>query len=307
MNKTTKLITSILVTSSLLGAGAASAFTDIQGEQPLQMVKELQAKGIIQGVSADKFAPSKTITTAQAVQMIVNAAQLESIAGAGDARVNVPENAWYADAVQIAAEHGLSVSENMKWNEAITREAFAQLLYEAVEVTGPYPVIKMYINVADADLMKQDSLGAVQFLLLTKIAELDEQGNFRPTDTLTRLEAAELAYRAVQFLEMHQENAIPDKPEQDDPAVTTEVVKVDANENKVIVTKEDLPNPGYAIKITSVDYVGEDEAVVYYTVVEPDPDKMYPQVITAGSDEVLVPAKYTNITTKLADKLELLP
>ncbi|MEK3734669.1 MULTISPECIES: S-layer homology domain-containing protein [Paenibacillus] len=307
MNKTTKLITSILVTSSLLGAGAASAFTDIQGEQPLQMVKELQAKGIIQGVSADKFAPSKTITTAQAVQMIVNAAQLESIAGTGDARVNVPENAWYADAVQIAAEHGLSVSENMKWNEAITREAFAQLLYEAVEVTGPYPVIKMYINVADADLMKQDSLGAVQFLLLTKIAELDEQGNFRPTDTLTRLEAAELAYRAVQFLEMHQENAIPDKPEQDDPAVTTEVVKVDANENKVIVTKEDLPNPGYAIKITSVDYVGEDEAVVYYTVVEPDPDKMYPQVITAGSDEVLVPAKYTNITTKLADKLELLP
>ncbi|MGG1879228.1 S-layer homology domain-containing protein [Paenibacillus cisolokensis] len=307
MNKTTKLITSIIVTSSLLGAGAASAFTDVQGEQPLQMVKELQAKGIIQGVSADKFAPSKTITTAQAVQMIVNAAQLESIAGAGDARVNVPENAWYADAVQIAAEHGLSVSENMKWNEAITREAFAQLLYEAVEVTGPYPVIKMYINVADADLMKQDSLGAVQFLLLTKIAELDEQGNFRPTDTLTRLEAAELAYRAVQFLEMHQENAIPDKPEQDDPAVTTEVVKVDANENKVIVTKEDLPNPGYAIKITSVDYVGEDEAVVYYTVVEPDPDKMYPQVITAGSDEVLVPAKYTNITTKLADKLELLP
>ncbi|MUG66663.1 S-layer protein [Paenibacillus campinasensis] len=307
MNKTTKLITSILVTSSLLGAGAASAFTDVQGEQPLQMVKELQAKGIIQGVSADKFAPSKTITTAQAVQMIVNAAQLESIAGAGDAHVNVPENAWYADAVQIAAEHGLSVSENMKWNEAITREAFAQLLYEAVEVTGPYPVIKMYINVADADLMKQDSLGAVQFLLLTKIAELDEQGNFRPTDTLTRLEAAELAYRAVQFLEMHQENAIPDKPEQDDPAVTTEVVKVDANENKVIVTKEDLPNPGYAIKITSVDYVGEDEAVVYYTVVEPDPDKMYPQVITAGSDEVLVPAKYTNITTKLADKLELLP
>lgn len=299
MKKTTKLLTAMLVTSSLLGAGAASAFNDIQEEQPLQMVKELQAKGIIQGISADKFAPAKTITTAQAVQMIVNVADLKVQPNySGRSFDSVPKDAWFADAVNIAAQNGLSVSADMKWNEPITREGFATLLSEAIQKTGNYPVVMMYLHVADEDLMKEESRGAVQFLLLTKIAELDANAKFHPAKSLTRIEAAELAYNSIQFIEEHQKNLIPEKPGQSEPDVSTSVVKVDDAQNKVTVTKEDLPNPGYGIKITSVDYVSDTEAVIYYKVLQPDPDKMYPQVISKSSDDVLVPSKYTKITVK---------
>ncbi|MEC0310335.1 S-layer homology domain-containing protein [Paenibacillus lautus] len=299
MKKTTKLLTAMLVTSSLLGAGAASAFSDIQEEKPLQMVKELQSKGIIQGVSADKFAPAKTITTAQAVQMIVNVADLKVQPNfTGRSFDSVPKDAWFADAVNIAAQNGLSVSADMKWNEPITREGFATLLSEAIQKTGNYPVVMMYLHVADEDLMKEESRGAVQFLLLTKIAKLDANAKFHPTKSLTRIEAAELAYNSIRFIEEHQKNMIPEEPGQSDPSVSTSVVKVDDAQNKVTVTKEDLPNPGYGIKITSVDYVSDTEAVIYYKVLQPDPDNMYPQVISKSSDDVLVPSKYTKITVK---------
>ncbi|WP_127592443.1 protease complex subunit PrcB family protein [Paenibacillus lautus] len=299
MKKTTKLLTAMLVTSSLLGAGAASAFNDIQEEKPLQMVKELQSKGIVQGISADKFAPAKTITTAQAVQMIVNVADLKVQPNfTGRSFDSVPKDAWFADAVNIAAQNGLSVSADMKWNEPITRVGFATLLSEAIQKTGNYPVVMMYLHVADEDLMKEESRGAVQFLLLTKIAELDANAKFHPTKSLTRIEAAELAYNSIRFIEEHQKNMIPEEPGQSDPSVSTSVVKVDDAQNKVTVTKEDLPNPGYGIKITSVDYVSDTEAVIYYKVLQPDPDKMYPQVISKSSDDVLVPSKYTKITVK---------
>ncbi|GAA0837183.1 hypothetical protein GCM10008915_26860 [Bifidobacterium pullorum subsp. gallinarum] len=301
MKKTTKLLTAMLVTSSLLGAGAASAFTDIQEQKPLQMVKELQAKGIIQGISADKFAPSRTITTAQAVQMIVNVADLKVQPNySGRSFDSVPKDAWYANAVNIAVQNGLSVSSDMKWNEPITREVFSTLLSEAIQQTGNYPVVAMYLHVADEDLMKEESRGAVQFLLLTKIAKLDSNDKFHPTNHLTRIEAAELAYHSIQFIDEHQQITLPEKPEQPESGISTSVVKVDESQNKVTVTKDDLPNPGYGIKISSVDYVSDSEAVIYYKVLEPDPDNIYPQVISKSSDDVLVPAKYSKITVKSA-------
>ncbi|WP_431785963.1 S-layer homology domain-containing protein [Paenibacillus lactis] len=306
MKKTTKWLSAILVASSLLGAGAASAFTDIQGEKQLQMVKELQAKGVIQGVSADRFAPGKPLTYAQAVQLIVNAVDLKVMPNfTGRSFESVPKDAWFADAVNIAAQNGLSVTADMEWNKPITREDFATLLVEAIGKTGNYPVVMMYVNVADEDQIKQESKSAVQFLLLTKIAKLDANDKFHPDQKLKRIEAAELVYNAVQFIEEHQKNALPAEPGESDPSVTTRIEKADEKQNKVTVTKDDLPHPGYSIKITSVDYASSTEAVIYYRIVQPDPDKFYPQVISSSSDDVLIPAKYSKITVKIDDKLEL--
>ncbi|GAB6931402.1 hypothetical protein JCM10914A_53850 [Paenibacillus sp. JCM 10914] len=305
MKKTTKMLTALLVTSSLLGAGAASAFTDVKEEQPLRMVKELQSKGIVNGISVDRFAPNQAITTAQAIKMIVQATGLEEQPNfSGRSFDSVPQGAWYAKAVNIAVQNELSVTSDMKWNDPITREDFATLLSEAIQQTGNYPVVMMYIHVADEEDMKEESRGAVQFLLLTKIASLNASNEFDPLRSLTRLEAAELVYNSIEFIEEHQKNTVPAEPEQSEPGVTTSVVKVDDEQNKVTVTKEDLPHPGYGIDITSVDYVSDTEAVIYYKIVQPDPDKMYPQVISSSSDDVLVPAKYTKITVKSAGTLE---
>lgn len=294
MTKTTKILSALLISSSLLGAGAASAsaFADVQDSGQLAIVKSLQSRGIIQGITAAKFAPQNTITSAQAVQMVVKATGLQANPNfSGKSFNSVPEGAWYADAVNIAAQHGLPVSAETKWNKPMTREDFANLLATAIQKTGNYPLIMMYINVADEGQMKEESRGAVQFLLLTKMAELDKNDKFHPKQEMTRMEAAKLTHAAIQFIEKHKQNDV-DEQEQADESISTQIVKVNDEVNKVVITKDNLPHPGYGIAVTSIDFVSAKEAVIYYKVTQPDPDKMYPQVISKSTVETYVPSQY---------------
>lgn len=294
MTKTTKIISALLITSSLLGAGAASAsaFSDIEDSGNQAIVKSLQDKGIIQGITTEKFAPQKTITSAQAVQMVVKATGLKELPNfSGKSFSNVPDGAWYTDAVNIAAQHGLPVSADTKWNEPMAREDFANLLATAVQKTGNYPVIMMYINIADESQMKEENRGAVQFLLLTQIAKLDKGDKFHPQQKVTRMEAAKLTHAAMQFIKDHKQDNVG-KVEQDGDDISTQIVKVNDKVNKVVITKDNLPNPGYGIAVTSIDFISDKQAIVYYKVVQPDPNKMYPQVISKSSAEVYVSSQY---------------
>ncbi|WP_422657208.1 S-layer homology domain-containing protein [Paenibacillus sp. EC2-1] len=294
MTTTTKLLSALLISSSLLGAGAASAsaFSDVQDSDQLAIVKSLQSKGIIQGITSDKFAPQRTITSAQAIQMVVKATALKEHPNfSGKSFSTVPDGAWYADAVNIAAQHGLPVSTETKWNEPMTREDFAHLLATAVQKTGNYPVILMYMNIADESQIKEESRGAVQFLLLTKIAELSKAGQFNPKQEMTRIEAAEMTHAAMQFIENHKLRNVDDSEKVQD-GVSFQVEKVNAEVNKVIITKDNLPHPGYGLAVTSIDFVSSKEAVINYMIIQPDPDKMYPQVISKSSVETYVPSNY---------------
>lgn len=294
MTTTTKLLSALLISSSLLGVGAASAsaFSDVQDRDQLATVKSLQSKGIIQGITSDKFAPQRTITSAQAIQMVIKATDLKEHPNfSGKSFSTVPDGAWYADAVNIAAQNGLPVSTETKWNEPMTREDFAHLLATAVQKTGNYPVILMYINIADESQIKEESRGAVQFLLLTKITELSKAGQFNPKQEMTRIEAAEMTHAAMQFIENHKQRNVDDSEKVQD-GVSFQVEKVNAEVNKVIITKDNLPHPGYGLAVTSIDFVSSKEAVINYMIIQPDPDKLYPQVISKSSVEAYVPSNY---------------
>lgn len=294
MTKTTKIISALLISSSLLGAGvvSAGAFSDIEDRGNQAIVKSLQDKGIIQGITTDKFAPQKTITSAQAVQLVVKATGLKELPNfSGKSFESVPDGAWYANAVNIAVQHGLPVSAETKWNEPMTREDFANLLAAAVQKTGNYPVILMYMHIADESQIKEENRGAVQFLLLTKIAELDKGAKFHPEQNLTRMEAAKMTHAAMQFIKEHKQGTVGEG-EQNGDDISTQIVKVNDKVNKVVITKDNLPNPGYAVAVTSIDFVNGKQAIVYYTVIQPDPNKMYPQVISKSSAEAYVSSQY---------------
>ncbi|WP_106765977.1 S-layer homology domain-containing protein [Paenibacillus faecalis] len=294
MPKMIKMVSALLISSSLLGAGAvpASAFSDIKDSGDLAIVKSLQDKGIIQGVTADKFVPQTTITAAQAVQMVVKATGLKPLPNiSGKSFSTVPDGAWYAEAVNIAAQHGLPVSAEMKWNEPMTREDFANLLATAIQKTGNYPVVKMYVHIADENQMKEESRGAVQFLVLTKMAKLDKEAKFHPKQNLTRMEAARMTHAAMQFIQSHKQGGGGGE-EQSGEEASTQIVKINDKVNKVIITKENLPHPGYGITVTSIDFVSDKQAIVYYQIVQPDPNKFYPQVISSASTETYVPSQY---------------
>lgn len=294
MTKPIKLFSALLISSSILGlgAGSAAAFSDVQDSAQLKIVNSLQSQGIVRGITADKFAPQKTITSAEAVQMVVKATGLKMLPNfSGKSFSTVPDEAWYADAVNIAAQHGLPVTADTKWNEPMNREDFANLVATAVQKTGDYPLIAMYIHVADENLMKEKTRGSVQFLLLTKIAELDKNDKFNPKQALTRMEAAEMTHAAMQFIGNHKQVDI-DKLQPTDENISVQTVKVNAEVNKIVITKDNLPHPGYGIAVTSIDFVSDKEAVVYYKIIQPDPDMSYPQVISKSSAETFVPSKY---------------
>lgn len=272
-----------MMTSSLLLASSVSAFSDVQG-QDAKITEALQQKGIIQGITKDHFVPLGKLTGAQGIHMIVKALELKPKAGGSLQPSGHTE--WYASSLRIAEDNGIKLPKDFAPNAELSREAFADLLMQAINVTGNYPTIKMYIEVADADQMNPDYANSIQTLLLMKIASLDEQGEFHPKQAITRIEAARLVHNAADFVNKYKE-AEQDVQDQ----VSFEVEKVNEQINKVVLTRAQQPNPGYGIRVAKVEFTGK-TATVYYELLSPEPDKDYIQVITDTKAETYVSSEY---------------
>ncbi|MFD3261022.1 protease complex subunit PrcB family protein [Paenibacillus lentus] len=289
MNKKLKMTAVLLLSSSLLLASSAAAFHDVEGQDAV-ITKSLHEKGIIQGVSKDKFAPKSHLTGAQGVRMIVQALDLKGKSKNLDVKGGAAF--WYSESLQIAKDHGIQLPADFKPNEKLTREEFASILMQGVAATGDYPVIMMYVDVADSNAVNPDYMNSIQTLLLTKIASLDEDGKFHPKSSITRMEAARLVYNAVEFVQKNKDNVIPDLEDNDQlNQVSFQVEKVNDQVNKVILTRANQPHPGYGISVAKVEFKDK-TAVVHYELLSPDPGKFYPQVITDSKTETYVASQY---------------
>lgn len=286
----TKLAATLLMTGSLLLATSVSAFSDVQG-QDADMTDALQRKGIIQGITKDKFVPLGKLTGAQGVHMIVKALDLKAKAS-GSPQSSDPTE-WYASSLRIAEDNGMKLPKDFAPNGELTRESFADLLMQAVNATGNYPTIKMYIEVADADQMNSDYANSIQTLLLMKIANLDEQRKFNPKQAISRIDAAHLVYNAAEFVNKQKEaeQEMKDK-------VSFQVEKVNDQINKVVLTRAEQPNPGYGIRVAKIEFSGS-TATVYYELLSPDPDQGYIQVITDTKAETFVSNAYQVVIKRL--------
>ncbi|MGG6311225.1 protease complex subunit PrcB family protein [Paenibacillus macerans] len=283
-NRKMKLAIVLLMSGSLLMASSASAFSDVQG-QDAGMTEALQQKGIIQGVSKDKFVPLGKLTGAQGVHMIVKALDLKAKADSPSQPSG--KNEWYASSLRIAEDNGIKLPKDFAPNAQLTREAFADILMQAVNATGNYPTIKMYIEVADANQMTPDYANNIQTLLLMKIASLDEQGKFDSKQAINRIDAARLVYNAAEFVNKYKDD---EQNMQDN--VSCNVEKVNDQINKVVLTRAQQPNPGYGIRVAKVEFSGK-QATVYYELLSPDPGQSYIQVISDTKAETFVSSQYT--------------
>lgn len=290
-----KTVLALVVTCSLTAATAAAAFSDISNPQNAKIVQALQQQGVVSGVNEQQFAPSGSLTAAQGLQMIVNALKLH-VEATDQATVAKNDKTWYADAYEIAKANGIALSE-VKPGTVLTKEQFAKALYEGISATGQYPTIKMYIQAADEKQMNPNSMGAIQFLLLTKITSLDENQNFQPQQHVTRMEAAQMIYNAIDYVDrMNQPAESEPQPEPEEPVIQERVElsieKQNDQQNKIILTRKDAPNPGYGIAVDHIEYVSDTEAIVYYKLLSPKPGEMNIQVITDTQTSTLVDSKY---------------
>ena len=99
-----------------------------------------------------------------------------------------------------------------------------------------------------------------------------------------------MIFNALEFVDQHSDSGstepAPTNPGEGQQAIVPEVTisKVDDKTSKVTLTAE-MPHPGYGLKIDEVKLEQDKLAIVKYSIVQPDPDMMYPMVITKVTAE----------------------
>lgn len=297
-----KLISLFAVVIALMLTQSAWAFSDI-GEVPhMAKIRELKDAGVVMGEADGTFNPDGKLTYASGITLLVRGLDL-SLARfqfpeeprVSDYFTNAEENAWYANAFVIAQVNGLDIPRDVDPDQTLTREAFAHHLFRAIEATGEYAYILPYILIEDEAEVDPDYMSGIQTLLISNIASLDNDGRFNPKAGITRAEAAEWLYNAREFVRKMQEmpNLLPE-PEPSplkDLALEAEAVNEDVNAVKISAM---APHPGYGIRIALIEFIGSD-AVIHIDTVWPDPERMYPQVITEVHAVTYVGAAYNPV------------
>lgn len=296
------MMTAILL---MLFGGNVWAFPDAEEDPNAAAIHALQEAGIINGSPDGSFRPNAKLSYAEGVSMLVKAFDLNfdhirfiKMPQAGDSYDYVKDGKWYSDAFIIASYY-LDVPREVKPDQKMTREQFAQLLFRSISVKGDFAYPEIYMMVADEAEIDPSASDSIQKLLISRIVSLDENGKFHPGQMISRGEAAGWLHGGREFVRMQLEREVPVQPEE--PAshplydLHFTVHAVNERVNEVIVTAQ-APHPGYGLRIASIRFEGSD-AIMDVEAIEPDPDRMYPQVITEVQASVFVGSEYEPVLT----------
>lgn len=274
---------------------SAFAFEDVKDDPNKQKIMELKRLRIVNGVENGRFDPTGEISYAQAVHMIVKGLGLkhQSEAKASDLFTQVADSSWYAQSFVIAKQNGMTIPANVDPNSAVTREAYADLLYQAIVSQGDFYFIEIWIHIADQADVDPDKMVSIQRLLITKIDQLDENQRYHPKQRIKRSHAAAMLYDAKEFIANLSEH---DKPESQEK-VTVTTAKVNDDVQQVTLAREEKPNGCYGLSIVRIDFVSQDKAIIYYELLDPAEDAICTQAFTTPKASTYIGSQY-HVTAK---------
>lgn len=175
-------------------------FTDVtESDLAAQDIKVMSAKHIIKGVSDTKFAPSKLITRAEFITLVVRALGIKSNNQAKFSDVDA--SAWYSSAVAAASEAGIIKGHSgskFDPNSALTREELAVILVRAYEYRKGFELsagnTDAFADQATISFWAQAEVKAAQSLGFIT----GRDGNqFEPRDKITRAESAQVIAKLI--------------------------------------------------------------------------------------------------------------
>ena len=195
-----------------------TTFKDIEGHVAQTKIEYLLGRDIVMGYDSGAFRPDESLTHAEAITLLTKSFDLklknnESIPKLNELYTNINDEAWYSTAYRYAHVNSVKFEANIKTDDKVTREQFAGWIIDQLDQIGAYPVIRMYIQIADINQASEEYKNKIQTLLLTRLAKLDDNENFRPKDAITRGEAAEWVAEVVKFadeLKTKQKTALTD-------------------------------------------------------------------------------------------------
>lgn len=156
-------------------------------------VRYMWEKGLMTGMDEKTFSPESTTTRAQLVTILWQLADCPDSEKSA-AYSDTDENAWYADAVAWASEHGIVSGVGggaFTPGGTITREQLAVMLYRYAQYKG-YDVSKTadLSGYADQDKLSDWAAQAVQWACGSGLMTGRSAAQLAPEGTLTRAEAA---------------------------------------------------------------------------------------------------------------------
>nr|WP_233168169.1 S-layer homology domain-containing protein [Paenibacillus roseus] len=277
---------------------SAWAFSDTKGSSYRAEIDGLKKLGIINGDKHNKFKPGENLTNAEAVALIVKGLKLNidtirfiKAPLVTDYYTKAKDNTWYSQAFIIAQYNGLELPKDIDPSAKISREQFAHYLLKGIEHHGAYMFPAIYINIQDENDIAKAYKDSIQKVLIAKIAALDKKDNFYPKATIKRGEAAGWVYRAIQFVDSTP--AAPEKPETpaDNLNLRHEIKAVNKEVNEIKITGT-VGHPGYGLRVSDIHFKDK-EAIIEVELIQPDPDRMYPQVITDVTISTYVSSGYS--------------
>ncbi|RXZ83187.1 S-layer homology domain-containing protein [Paenibacillaceae bacterium] len=165
-------------------------------------VTYLAARGIVQGVDGQHFAPQANIKRAEFVQMIANIAGAEQPVQEKSAFSDVNEGDWYYAAVTWASSNGIVLGADGKFNPhaLITRQDMAVILARYIDKAGKSTLTAIHEPIVfnDQERIAEYAQSAVAAMQTAGI--LTGRGNqqFAPQATATRAEAAQMISKFLQ-------------------------------------------------------------------------------------------------------------
>ena len=166
-----------------------------------EAVYALFEKGVISGVSSDRFAPSKLVTREEFIKMFIGAIYGD-VSDSKEVFVDVPAGSWYEKYVASAYNKNIinGVSDNVFGvGLNITRQDIATIIYRANPQL--FNIDSNSSETADADLVSDYAKISVNSLLAKGIITGYLDGSFKPLSYATRAETAVIIYRYLALVE----------------------------------------------------------------------------------------------------------
>jgi len=172
----------------------ASVFSDIKGHWGEKYITECFNQGIIKGYNDNSFRPEASISRAETAALIQRVFCIAD--GASNKFVDINDNAWYRGCVLGLSDARIIEGHNGYFRPAdnISREEMSVILYRALAYCEISPEGEMAFD--DDEAISDYAKESVSRLAANGIIT-GEGGMFKPSDKLTRAEAATLIYRTV--------------------------------------------------------------------------------------------------------------
>lgn len=176
--------------------------TDLPQGEKGEAIRELIARGVLNGVSDTEFKGKLAINRAMLAQVLMNISKDKSV-GLID-YVDIKGDEWYAEAMTWALTHGIYKGypdKTLKATQKITRQEFASVIYNFIkEHKINMPKVKDF-NYKDQDKIASWALDQVKYMDELGLVNGESQDNYNATSTYTREDLALTIYKIIRFIE----------------------------------------------------------------------------------------------------------